>query len=249
MALTSSDIHQQSFGASRHGYDPQEVDVFLEKIATEIDEFNRALFEAKNRVEAAEARAHIAEQQLATRSVSTSSVTEEQISKAFINAQRSADMLKDEARVEAEKTYRDAELQAREIVRDATTQKQRILGEIERLRESCEKFRTEYLSLLSHFSADAKKMMPTIMVAEAGLPATQPEEPAPSFVTENDTTYTPAQKPAADAFEPSYKPAPAAEHSAVEASYEVKAEVIEVKKVEVQAAIDLDDDLDIEEID
>ena len=39
MAITSEDIHNQSFTVDRKGYDVDEVDVFLEHVAAEIDGF------------------------------------------------------------------------------------------------------------------------------------------------------------------------------------------------------------------
>ena len=40
MAITASDIHNQSFSIDRKGYDVDEVDVFLEHVADEIDILN-----------------------------------------------------------------------------------------------------------------------------------------------------------------------------------------------------------------
>ena len=40
MAITSSDIQNQSFKIERRGYDVDEVDVFLERVASEIDDLN-----------------------------------------------------------------------------------------------------------------------------------------------------------------------------------------------------------------
>ena len=54
MAITAEDIHNQSFSIDRKGYDVDEVDVFLEHVADEIDDLNdqiahleRALSDAK----------------------------------------------------------------------------------------------------------------------------------------------------------------------------------------------------------
>lgn len=250
MALTALDIQQQSFGTSRHGYDPQEVDVFLERIAVEVDNFNRALVEAKNRFEAAEARAKAAEQisqqaveraQQGAARAADSSVTEEQISRAFIAAQRSADSLKEEARSEAEKTYREAEQRARDIVRDATAEKQRILVEIDRLRESCEKFRAEYLSLINHFSADAKKVMPTIDAAVPDTTEAKASLDDSSFLMQNDAVASPPQASASAA----------ARQSAASYAGNVggRKDPFDPPAETKQQVVDFDDDLDIEEID
>ena len=40
MAITSAEIHNQSFSIDRKGYDVDEVDVFLEHVADEIDGLN-----------------------------------------------------------------------------------------------------------------------------------------------------------------------------------------------------------------
>lgn len=43
MAITAEDIHNQSFSIDRKGYDVDEVDVFLEHVADEIDALNRQI--------------------------------------------------------------------------------------------------------------------------------------------------------------------------------------------------------------
>ena len=37
MAITPADIEQQTFSPSKHGYDTEEVDAFLEQISSEVD--------------------------------------------------------------------------------------------------------------------------------------------------------------------------------------------------------------------
>jgi cell division initiation protein len=207
MGLTALEVQQQSFGTSRHGYDPQEVDVFLERVAVEVDNFNRALLEAKSRFDKADERARVAEAKLASaaREASSSSgrdkVTEDQISKAFIAAQRSADALREEARKEADKTYHEAEERARDIVRDAAAERQRVLAEIDRLRESCEKFRTEYLSLLNHFSTDAQKTLPSIdaMMPETAASKARDAQEAREYIADNSASFAPPAAPSARA--------------------------------------------------
>jgi len=273
MALTALDIQQQSFGTSRHGYDPQEVDVFLEMIASEIDNYNRALLEAKSRYESAEVRARAAESKAFAAPVAvaapivTSTVSEDQISRAFIAAQRSADAMKEEARAEAEKTYREAEKRGRDIVRDAMAEKQRIIDEVDRLRESCEKFRSEYLSLLNHFAADAKKVMPVIEAAVPDIAVSRASlADASEFTSQNNATFSPPQPVVTESFfVESVAPAPAAAVAAAPAATIVmpKAENVVIGEVfedediyeepeeraGTQSVIDFDDELDIEEID
>lgn len=51
MAITSEDIHNQSFTVDRKGYDVDEVDVFLEHVAAEIDGLNAEIDELLARIE------------------------------------------------------------------------------------------------------------------------------------------------------------------------------------------------------
>ena len=43
MAITSRDIQYQAFKHSRRGYDVEQVDVFLERVAQEVDDMNRTI--------------------------------------------------------------------------------------------------------------------------------------------------------------------------------------------------------------
>lgn len=43
MAITASDIHNQSFSIDRKGYDVDEVDIFLERVADEVDALNNQI--------------------------------------------------------------------------------------------------------------------------------------------------------------------------------------------------------------
>lgn len=61
MAITSTDIENQSFSIDRKGYDVDEVDVFLEHVSSEVDNMNARIADLQQRLEAAEARAAEAE--------------------------------------------------------------------------------------------------------------------------------------------------------------------------------------------
>ncbi len=52
MAITASDIHNQSFSIDRKGYDVDEVDVFLEHVANEIDLLNNQIASLESQLEA-----------------------------------------------------------------------------------------------------------------------------------------------------------------------------------------------------
>ncbi|MDR0888604.1 MAG: DivIVA domain-containing protein [Coriobacteriales bacterium] len=244
MPLTAADVQQQSFGTAKHGYNPQEVDVFLEHVAEEVDSFNRAIADAQKRAQAAEQRAQVAEQR-ATSNVQTASAkaaaTEEQISKAFVAAQKSADALKEEARRESEKTYREAEGRARDVVREALGEKQRILAEIDRLRESCEDFRADYLALLKRFSSQAEAPLDAITtsVPDTKKERKETEDALNKIVSHNDAAYKPA-------------PVPASSKTAVAqvpiSQIAAQPKAVDEKPAHAEAA-PVDDELDIDELD
>ncbi len=51
MAITAADIHNMSFGIDRKGYDVDEVDVFLEHVADEIDALNNQVEELESQLD------------------------------------------------------------------------------------------------------------------------------------------------------------------------------------------------------
>ena len=61
MAITSTDIEQQVFSTERKGYDVEEVDVFLERVSSEVDSMNAQIADLQKRLDAALARAEEAE--------------------------------------------------------------------------------------------------------------------------------------------------------------------------------------------
>ena len=255
MSITVKEIQEVCFTeAKKGGYNTDEVDEFLERVATDVDMLNRALTEAATRIKTAEKRAEEAERKLAileatpppapivesapaVESVDTG-ISGEVIAKAFIAAQKSADALQEEARKEAERIYREAESKGRDIVRDALSEKQKALDELARLRMACERFRTEYLALLRHCESDAQKRLSNFdeaLQAPQATPSAKQPQPASEPVTAQqaaaktaDTAYTildiPDREKRSHASDPFAAP-----------SY--------------RSRLNVDDDLDIEEID
>jgi cell division initiation protein len=247
MSITALEIQEVRFGEVKKGYDPNEVDEFLERVAADVDTLNRALSEAAVRIKAAETRAEEAEKRATeaaaaapkaptpapkAKPVPESTISEDVISKAFIAAQRSADALQEEARKEAEKVYREAESKGRDIVREALAEKQKTLAELDRLRESSEQFRTEYLSLLKHFQADAQKRLTAFENVVPSKPSAEDASKAKErLIAANDATVpAPEETSAKGATGSTSSPTPVQPPTAL-----------------VQA--DDDDELDIEEID
>ncbi|WP_297037443.1 DivIVA domain-containing protein, partial [uncultured Enorma sp.] len=55
MPITPDEIQKQMFSEARRGYDPGEVDAFLERLATEVDAMLQKIYDLKNRLTATEA--------------------------------------------------------------------------------------------------------------------------------------------------------------------------------------------------
>ncbi|MGO4861004.1 DivIVA domain-containing protein [Atopobiaceae bacterium LCP21S3_F11] len=187
MAITPADIEQLTFSPSKHGYDTEEVDAFLEQLTGEVSAMLQKIADLKSRLNASEqqlaaAQAQVAElrdQQAAAPAPvvepapSTLGASESQISKVLIVAQQSADKIVSEARESADQIRTEADQKAREVIRQALAEKQNELDEIDRLKASREEFRTEYKNLLQHFMDDADAAFPNqVLSAPNGSAAT-----------------------------------------------------------------------------
>ena len=218
MAITPADIEQQTFSPSKHGYDTEEVDAFLEQLSAEVDAMLQKIADLKGRLnnteqQLAASQAEVAslEERVANAAAPAATViapapapapapeptglaaSERQISQVLIVAQQSADKLVEDARANAESIRNDADQKAREVIRQALAEKQNELDEIDRLKQSREDFRAEYKKLLQHFMDDADSVFPqqTLSVPN-GSKGTTHTDAAPAPVV------TPAPAPASD---------------------------------------------------
>ena len=152
MAITPADIEQQTFSPSKHGYDTEEVDAFLEQISSEVDAMLQKIADLKGRLNNTEQQLAAANAQIASLEENAGatqlaapapvvaptpapavdlSVSERQISQVLIVAQQSADKLVAEARDNAERIRNEADQKAREVIRQALAEKQNELDEID----------------------------------------------------------------------------------------------------------------------
>lgn len=188
MAITPADIQAQTFSEAKRGYDPAEVDVFLEQLSSEVDAMLAKIVDLKGRLtdteqQLAQAQAQLSQNAAAPAPVAApaSGATESQISAALIAAQQAADSIKAEATESAERIKSEADAKAREVIRQALAEKQTELEEIDRLKASRESFRDEYKKLLQHFMDDAEASFPADLLANvpSGSSVAVPETAAP----------------------------------------------------------------------
>lgn len=196
MAITPAEIDQLTFSPSKHGYDTDEVDNFLERLSGEVDAMLQKIADLKGRLTSAEQQlaasqaqvAQLQSQPAAAPVESTSSASEAQISQVLIVAQQSADKMVADAKENAEKIRTEADQKAREVIRQALAEKQSELDEMDRLKASRESFRDEYKALLQKFMDDAdnafaQKIDTTVPTGSAAVAAeaAQTEVPASAW--------------------------------------------------------------------
>lgn len=207
MGMTSMDIENQSFSIDRKGYDVDEVDVFLEQVAHELDDMNNQIAQLQAELDGrsgfeegvelrdagvsdellAEKDARIAELE---RQIEDKRADDNAIAQALIIAQRSADEIRTNAKNDAEQTKDDAKEEAQRILDKANTEKQKVLEAIETLENDREDVRSEYQTLLKDFVNSANKKL-----AEIGGTAPSGNHSATRKSSTGDSkTHTPLNK-------------------------------------------------------
>lgn len=185
MAITSEDIQNQSFSIDRKGYDVDEVDVFLEHVADEIDLLNDRIAELEDQLEEARGGVVVSAREdadgdetetiiagdagdyavlLAEKDdiiadleaqLADKQANDSAISQALIIAQRSADEIIVKANAQASETMQDARDEAERIIARANADRQEIVEAIHRLEDDREDARTEYADMLRDMIEDA----------------------------------------------------------------------------------------------
>ncbi|MBY4797918.1 DivIVA domain-containing protein [Collinsella sp. AGMB00827] len=212
MAITPADIQVQQFSKAKHGYNPVEVDEFLERISAEVDAMLNKIVDLKGRLTAteqqlAEARSELERERTSGGSAlaapaavvePSTAATERQISAALIAAQQTADAIVAEANDNAERIRTEADAKAREVIRQALAEKQNEIAEIDRLKASREEFKNQYLNLIQHFMDDAQNSFPAELMSN--LPTGSGSPASPALTMPAAPVQAPA--PAADPFAP-----------------------------------------------
>ncbi len=138
MKWTPVDIRQMTFPVGFRGYAPNEVDAFLENLASELEEVLK---------ENAALRERIEDQ---GQSIAELKKTEGALTNTLLMAQKAIEEMKRTAQKEGDLIIRQAELRAEEITRSAMKEVSQVQGEIHHLRRQRDFFVEKIRSLMQN---------------------------------------------------------------------------------------------------
>jgi cell division initiation protein len=121
--MTATDIRQQQFAVRLfRGFDPQEVDAFLEEMADDVDELSRENALLKEQLLQLEEKNRGVEGR------------EKTLQETLVTTQKIAEEFKENARREAELVLREAHLRAEKFMQDAREEHGKLTAEVSGLR-------------------------------------------------------------------------------------------------------------------
>lgn len=160
--LTPRDIHEAEFKRVWKGYDPDQVDAFLQRVLSEYESVYKENERLRQRIQ--ELEAELAEY----------SRTEAQIDELLALAKQTAADVKEAAQHEAESLLKEAKLKAREIVAAAEAKARADGALLERLRFEGRQYRAaveraaeDFLSRLDELLASVERWREAPAVQEA----------------------------------------------------------------------------------
>ena len=185
MDLTPNDVEQKAFTQALRGYQMDEVDDFLDEIVTTLRSYDQRLRDAQDKIRALE-----------TDAVSRGG-DETTISRAILVAQRSADALLAEARVDADRIKHTAIAETESLSAERDMERNRLQSEIDGMRMRVSGLRETLVSLSSAISGQVGDMEAEIDDAEEHLRPMVSSEPDPvdnraaGLLLSDDTDPTP----------------------------------------------------------
>lgn len=152
MALTIDDIYDKEFKTKANGYDPDDVDQFLDEVCDEMTNMQDEIVRLQNQLAQAQADAAAARNAVQpaaeTAPISRTSETLEGI---LLSAQRLADEAVENARAKADTMVNEAKDQAEQIVGEAQAEKVALSSEIESLRKSVVDYKAGFLTIINKY--------------------------------------------------------------------------------------------------
>ena len=138
MRLTATDIRQQQFAVRLfRGFDPQEVDAFLEEMADEVEELNRENALLKEQLIQVEEKSKGVEGR------------EKTLQETLVTTQKIAEEFKENSRREAELILREAHLRAEKVMQDTRDEHTKLTAEVGGLRRLRRQLGEEIMNTLA----------------------------------------------------------------------------------------------------
>jgi cell division initiation protein len=136
MTITPMDIQNKEFERSFRGYDIEDVDEFLDRVAKDIEGLMRENMELKDQIN-----------QLLEKNKNYQKL-EETMHNAIVVAQETAEEVKHSAKREADLIRREAESEAKRIIDDARNRSSKIMSEQEELFKQAQIFKMRFRSFV-----------------------------------------------------------------------------------------------------
>jgi len=136
MTITPLDIQNKEFERTFRGYDIEDVDEFLDRIAKDLEQLIRENNDYKEQIE------------LLQEKNKTYHKMEETMHNAIVVAQETAEEVKQNAKREADLIKKDAEREAKQILEEARLRAGRVLGEHEELLKRARVFKMRFKAFL-----------------------------------------------------------------------------------------------------
>jgi cell division initiation protein len=136
--MTATDIRQQQFAVRLfRGFDPQEVDAFLEEMADDVEELTRENSLLKEQLVAMEEKSRGVEGR------------ERTLQETLVTTQKIAEEFKENSRREAELILREAHLRAEKVMQDTREEHAKLTAEVGGLRRLRRQLGEEIMSTLA----------------------------------------------------------------------------------------------------
>jgi cell division initiation protein len=137
MRITPMDIEQQEFTRSFRGYNEEEVDDFLDKIVKDYEELINENLRLNEEIERMQEK------------LKEFSQIEETLRSALLNAQKSAEEMKERVESEAKIIIEKAELEAKSLKQQVFQREDLVKNEIDNLRRYKYNFKEKFKSMLN----------------------------------------------------------------------------------------------------
>jgi cell division initiation protein len=176
MELSADDIQEQRFHDAWRGYNQEEVDDFLDRVAEVLERSQRENVALNQRVSELE------------QTVATSRETEEMLKTTLVSAQQAAEDAKAKARAQAEMMVKEAEARARKTNEETREKKASTEADIRRRMQDAEREyqarRRDLDSSIDHlrgFETELKQRLKTFLAQQARALETLTEKEPPTI--------------------------------------------------------------------